>query len=117
MTTYFGLDWAILAVSLFNTIILTWLGITLLLNASRPGWGVWLMGGGLLAGAIFFISHTAILGQEIALNPDGLNFWWQIGWIPVTIAPFTWYIVMLWYGGFWNKPRPHLYRRHLLGFI
>jgi len=117
MTTYFWLDWAILAVSLFNTIILTWLGITVLLNASRPGWGVWLMGGGLLAGAVFFISHTAILGQEIALNPDGLNFWWQVGWIPVTVAPFAWYVVMLWYGGFWNQPRPPLYRRHLPWFI
>ena len=66
------------------------------------------MGGGLLLGAAFFISHTAILGQELffGANVDGLNFWWQIGWIPVMGAPFAWYIVILWYAGFWAASIP-----------
>src|SRR5215207_4378890 len=112
MTGYFLLDWAILAVSLFNTILCLWLGLTVLLNADRRNWGVWLMGSGLLVGAAFFVSHTAILGQELAVNADGLNFWWHVGWIPVIVAPFAWYVVILWYAGFWRKPRPTLYRRH-----
>lgn len=116
ITGIFALDWAILTVSLFNTIIMLWLGMTILLNANRRHWGVWLLGGGTLMGAAFFISHTAILGQQALLNLDGLNFWWRLGWIPVTIAPFAWYIAMLWYGGFWNTPRPKLRQRHFHWF-
>ncbi|MCC6456236.1 MAG: hypothetical protein IT328_14880 [Caldilineaceae bacterium] len=112
MTGHFWLDWAILAVSLFNTILLLWLGLTVLLNADRRHWGVWLMGGGLLAGALFFISHSAILGQELALNLVGLNFWWRAGWFPVTVSPFAWYVAVLWLGGFWSAPRTSLATRH-----
>jgi hypothetical protein len=48
------LNFSILALSLFNTILLVWLGLTILLNAERRAWGVWLIGGGILAGAFFF---------------------------------------------------------------
>ncbi|MFN8531618.1 MAG: hypothetical protein U0670_23685 [Anaerolineae bacterium] len=116
VTGHFALDWAILSVSLFNTIIQLWLGITLLLTADRRHRGVWLLGGGALAGAAFFISHTAILAQQSMLNPDGLDFWWQIGWIPVMIAPFAWYVLMLWYGGYWTAPSSRLRQRHRLPF-
>ncbi len=112
VTGVFWLDWALLAVSLFNAMMLLWLGLTILLNADRQHWGVWLLGGGALAGALFFVSHTAILGQQRSLNFDGVNFWWQIGWIPVTIAPFAWYVLMLWYGGFWSSTDFRLRRRH-----
>lgn len=112
VTGVFWLDWALLAVSLFNAMMLLWLGLTILLNADRQHWGVWLLGGGALAGALFFVSHTAILGQQRSLNFDGVNFWWQIGWIPVTIAPFAWYVLMLWYGGFWSSTDFGLRRRH-----
>lgn len=117
VTGNFALDWAILSVSLFNTIIQLWLGITLLLTADRRHRGVWLLGGGALAGAVFFISHTAILAQQSMLNPDGLNFWWQIGWIPVMIAPFAWYVLMLWYSGYWTAPASRLHQRHRLPFF
>ena len=50
MTGHLLLDWAILAVSLFNTILLIWLGLAVLLNAERRAWGIWLAGGGLLMG-------------------------------------------------------------------
>lgn len=112
MTGHFWLDWAVMAVSLFNTILLLWLGLTVLLNADRRNWGVWLMGGGLLMGAIFFISHSAILGQELALNLDGLNFWWRVGWFPVTVSPFAWYVAVLWFSGFWAAPQSRIKRRH-----
>ncbi len=80
MTGIFWLDWALIAVSLFNTMLLLWMGLTVLLNANRRDWGVWLMGGGMLVATVFFISHTAILGQELFMNFDGLNFWWRAGW-------------------------------------
>lgn len=103
MTGSFSLDWAILAVSLFNTILLLWLGLTVFLNAERRGWGIWLSAGGLLLGAIFFISHSAILGHGVDPVTPGLNFWWQVGWVPVAALPLAWYVVMLWYCGFWER--------------
>ena len=116
MTGIFWLDWALIAVSLFNTMLLLWMGLTVLLNANRRDWGVWLMGGGMLVATVFFISHTAILGQELAMNFDGLNFWWRAGWFPVTVAPFAWYVAVLWFSGFWAVPKAvpqsALRRRH-----
>ena len=112
MTGRFWLDWALIAVSLFNMILLLWLGLTVLLNANRRDWGVWLMGGGLVVGALFFVSHSAILGQELARNFDGLNFWWRAGWFPVTVSPFAWYVAVLWFSGFWAAPQSRLRRRH-----
>ncbi|MCL4297201.1 MAG: hypothetical protein KJ077_15800 [Anaerolineae bacterium] len=104
MTGNFLLDWAIVAVSLFNTILLLWLGLTVLLNADRRSWGIWLVGGGLLIGSAFFVSHTAILGYGLPTAiGQGLNFWWRAGWLPVVIAPLTWYVAMLWYSGFWEE--------------
>lgn len=112
MTGRLGLDWAISAVSLFNMILLLWLGAMVLLNANRRDWGVWLMGGGLWVGALFFVSHSAILGQDLAVNLDGLNFWWRAGWFPVTVSPFVWYVAVLWFSGFWAAPHSQLGRRH-----
>jgi signal transduction histidine kinase len=111
------LDWAVLAVSLCNTFLLLWLGLTVLFNAERRTRGIWLAGGGLLLGGVFFLSHSAILG----FAPDFLNqaadFWWRLGWIPVIVSPFAWYVVMLWYTGFWECLPPGtgqnpVHRRH-----
>jgi signal transduction histidine kinase len=111
-----ALDWAILAVSLFNTIVLLWLGLTVLLNARRKSWGVWLAGGGLLLGATFFISHTAILGRGLQATGQGMNFWWYVGWGTVIASPWLWYVVMLWYAGYWQDPRSDLRRRQRVWF-
>lgn len=105
------LDWAALSISLFNTLVLIWLGLTVLLNAERRSLGVWMAGLGLLLGGVFFISHSAILGQR--LNPDspGLNFWWSAAWLPVILSPFAWYLVILWYTGYWDSASTALHRR------
>lgn len=103
MTGRFSLDWAILAVSLFNTILLLWLALTVFLNAERRVWGIWFTAGGLFLGSIFFISHSAILGHGLNPVTPGLNFWWRVGWVPVAALPFAWYVVMLWYSGFWDS--------------
>lgn len=102
MTGSFFLDWATMAVSLINVILQFWLGMTVLLNAERRTWGVLLTGGGMLMGATFFVIHSTILGYGLNIFSSTLNFWWRIGWIPVIALPFFWYVVMLWYTGYWD---------------
>lgn len=115
ITGLFLFDWALISVSLFNAILLLWLGLTVFLNAERRTRGVWLVEEGLMLGALFFVSHTAILGRAL-MSPTsrGLEFWWRIGWMPVVLAPFAWYILILWYVGFWESRNTRLYRRHRL---
>lgn len=108
------LEWAINAVSLFNTILLLWLGLTVLLNAEKRTWGIWGAGLGSLAGAAFFVSHLAIIGQGLLFVSQGMNFWWFIGWVPAIVSPFAWYVVMLWYSGFWDSRHSRLRRRQRL---
>ncbi len=98
------LDGAILSISLFNTIALLWLALTVLLNAQRRSWGVWLIGLGLAAGAFFFVSHGVIASRGLEGDLAARDTWWHLGWAPVTVAPLSWYIAMLWYSGFWEKP-------------
>jgi len=105
------LDWAVLAVSLYNTVVLLWLGLTILLNAERRHWGIWLAGSGLLTGTAFFLSHSAILGFGLSGGP-AVDFLWRWAWIPVILSPFAWYLVMLWYTGFWEGRSNAIYRRH-----
>jgi len=99
MTGNLFLDWATMAVSLFNTILALWLGLTVLLGAERRTWGIWMASGGLLLGGVFFISHSAILGHGLA---RGVELWWQVGWLPVIALPLAWYLLTLWYAGFWG---------------
>jgi signal transduction histidine kinase len=117
MTGIFLLDWAIMAVSLFNIILLFWLGLTVLLNAERRTWGVWMAGGGMLMAGVFFVSHAALLGHGLYLASEGMNFWWHVGWAPVVASPFAWYAIMLWYAGFWDNRQTPLHRRQRSWFI
>ena len=112
MTNYFYLDWPILAVSSFNTILLLWLGLVVLLNAERRTPGIWLTGASLLTGAAFFVSHTALVGLGFAALSAALDVWWQLGWLPVLVLPLGWYLVTLWYSGFWAGPARALAARH-----
>ncbi|MCH7663536.1 MAG: hypothetical protein IH859_06670, partial [Chloroflexi bacterium] len=118
MTGIFSLDWALIAVSIANTVLLLWLGFTVLLTAERRTWGAWVAGGGLLLAGIFFISHTAVLGlgPEIALAR--LDLWWNGAWISVILLPFTWYLVILWYTGFWEYRTASMFyrQRYWFGF-
>ena len=96
------LDGAGLAVSLHNTILLLWLGLTVLFNAEKRTWGIRLAGTSLLLASLFFVSHTVILTLGLAPIEPHLDFWWRLGWIPVLVLPFSWYLVVLWYSGFWE---------------
>jgi signal transduction histidine kinase len=111
MSGQFWLDWLALAISLFNTVVLAWLGLTVLFNAERRTWGVFLAVGGMLAGAAFFLSHSVVVSQGATALIHNFSFWWQVGWIPLVAAPYIWYLLMLWYSGFWDDPRSSLRRR------
>ena len=103
MTGLFWLDWASLALSLTNTILLIWLGTTVLINVEERSWGGWLAAAGLYLGGIFFVSHTAILGYGLSVVSVGTALWWVVGLIAVTVLPLLWYVMMLWYSGFWEQ--------------
>ncbi len=109
--------WAVIAVSLANTILLLWLGFTILLNAERRSWGVWLIGGSLLTGSAFFVSHTIILALNPTTLSGPLNLWWYVGLAAVITLPFAWYTAMLWYVGFWENRDSALRRRHKLAYV
>lgn len=124
MTNNFWLDWALMAVSLINVILISWLGLTVLLNAERRAWGVWLAGGGLMLGALFFVSHTVVLGLGPDFASRGLEWWWRAGWVPLVALPFVWYAVIAWYTGFLDLPLEppdakiqELRRRHRIWFF
>jgi signal transduction histidine kinase len=109
-------DWGTFTFSMSNVIVMGWLGLTILLNSERRVWGTWLAGFGLLLGSAFFISHTAILSFGIDYSSRGLNFWWQIGLIPVIGLPLIWYVLILWYAGFWEDRQANLYTRQRWAF-
>jgi hypothetical protein len=124
MTGFFYLDWPLLSVSLFNAILMLWLGLTVLLNArhrapeGRSGpWGFWMAAGSLLLGGVFFVFHSALLGFDLRSLLPAMDFWWRTGWITVVILPFAWYAVMLWYAGFWEEGAGNLFRRHRPWFL
>jgi signal transduction histidine kinase len=108
MNVRLTLDWAVLAVSFYNTISLLWLGVMVVLIGNRRSPGTWLTASGMLLGALFFTSHSAILGRGITDTGFGMNFWWAVSWIPAITAPMAWYGAMLWHTGFrFQRGYPH----------
>ncbi len=99
MSGNFFLDTLTLAVSLFNTMALLWLGIVVVLSADRRTWGIWLAGGGLITGGIFFLTHTAILARGLRFASPELDALWHFGWLPIIVTPLAWYLIVLWYTG------------------
>jgi signal transduction histidine kinase len=122
MTGLFLLDWSIISLSLFNSSLMLWLAATIALNAERPSataagraapaWGTALIAGSLLMGGMFFVSHSAILAFDLNTVSRGLNFWWRVGWWPVLALPLAWYVLVLWYSGYWGERDTALRRRH-----
>ena len=97
------LPWAQLAISLFNTVLLLWLGLTVLLNAQNRSWGTHLAGFGLLLGGAFFLGHTAALDFALESLIDGSPGWWLFLALPLLALPFGWLVLILWSCGFWDE--------------
>ncbi|HOG47456.1 MAG TPA: hypothetical protein PLJ35_09615 [Anaerolineae bacterium] len=111
MTGQLLLDWAVLAASFFNMILVLWLGLTVLLNAERRSWGLWLAVGGMLAAAAFLVIHSALYTYGWARVSLGLRLSWSVGWMLVVALPCSWYLMVLWYAGYWDDAASHLHRR------
>ncbi len=103
--------WAELAISLFNTVLLLWLGLTVLLNSPGRTWGNTLAGCGLLLGGAFFLAHSAALDYSLEALLDGSPIWWMFVALPLLALPFGWLILMLWSCGFWDDKNSRLWRR------
>ena len=102
----------ILAVSLINAVLLFWLGLTVMLNAERRTWGLWLNAGGLVGGGLFFLAQAAVAGQGLQAVAIAMHLQWPLGWLVGLALPLAWYLTMLWYTGFWEERRSALRRRH-----
>lgn len=114
---YWFVPWAQFAISLFNTILLLWLGLTVLLNAQKRSWGTWLAGFGLLLGGAFFLAHSAALDFTLESLLDGSPQWWMLLAFPLLALPFGWLVLMLWSCGFWDKTASALKRRARWPFL
>jgi len=91
------LETAALALSIFVTVSFLWLGLTVLLNGDRRRPVVWLAAAGLLVAAVFFLSHTMILGRGLTAFGVGMDFWWRLAWTSAALAPAAWCLVALRY--------------------
>jgi signal transduction histidine kinase len=99
------IDWAVIAVSIFNTVAMLWLGLTVLLNAERRTLGTLAAGGGLLMGGLFFVGHSAVVGRVIGTFSAEMEFWWLLGWLAFLSGPYFWYLVIAWYTGVLHQRR------------
>ena len=79
MTGILLIDWLVLAISLFNTGLLAWLGLTVMLTAQPRTPGAIAASVSLLVAAAFFASHSAIVGQPLRPlhSTPGLEILWQ----------------------------------------
>lgn len=105
------INWLRLALSMFNTILLIWLGLTVLLNADKRRLGVWVVTLSLLLGGLFFISHTAVLVNELSVASSTTARWFFVGVTAATGLPLGWYLAVLWYAGFWDSAQSPLRQR------
>ncbi len=94
--------WAQYAVSIFNFLLLLWLGLTVFLNARQRSWGTVLAGSGLLVGALFFALHTVALDYSLDTLLEQSPHWWAALAVPCVALPFGWLVLMLWYCGAWT---------------
>jgi signal transduction histidine kinase len=111
MQQFYIVPWLQLTLSLFNAILLLWLGLTVLINAERRSLGVGLAGGGMLLGGAFFLAHAAMLFYDLGSLVLHIALWWYGGWLALIALPLAWFTLMLWYAGFWDDDLSPLHRR------
>lgn len=109
--------WLMVAISLFNVILLLWLGLTVLLNAGRRSWGTWLAASGLILGGGFFLAHTAALDFTLDNLMETAPWWWPVLSVPIMALPYGWLVLMLWYCGYWDEGGETFKRRARPSFL
>lgn len=116
MTGLFFLDWGVVSVSLFNMITLFWLALTVILNSDRRRMGIWLAGAGMAMGSLFFAIHTTIIFKGFTYSESTINSLWSSGWTLLILLPIAWYVLILWYLGFWEDYTHYLQKRQKYPF-
>jgi signal transduction histidine kinase len=109
---YTVLEWADRSLSLFNTIVVLWLGAIVLLHAGRRRWDTWLACGGMALAGLFFAGHSTIVGQRLNATSGAMSFWWHAIWLAFIIWPLLWYAIVAWYTDAVSLPA---HRRLLIG--
>jgi signal transduction histidine kinase len=87
------------AVSLFNTVLLLWLGLTVLLTGNRRKPATIAGGVGLLLGALFFMGHTLLIAHSVDFYGAGVNIVWRVMWFVAVTAPYFWGLAIFYYSG------------------
>src|SRR5512137_316203 len=87
------------AVSLFNTVLLLWLGLTVLLTGNRRKPATIAGGVGLLLGALFFMGHTLLIAHTVDFFGGGVNIVWRVMWFVLVVAPYFWGLAIFYYSG------------------
>ena len=87
------------AVSLFNTVLLLWLGLTVLLTGDRRKPATIAGGVGLLLGALFFMGHTLLIAHTVDFFGGGINIVWRVMWFVLVVAPYFWGLAIFYYSG------------------
>src|SRR5512139_13192 len=87
------------AVSLFNTVLLLWLGLTVLLTGDRRKEATIAGGVGLLLGSLFFMGHTLLIAHTVDFFGGGVNIVWRVMWFVLVVAPYFWGLALFYYSG------------------
>ncbi|MEM7133919.1 MAG: ATP-binding protein [Chloroflexota bacterium] len=91
-------DAAQITVSVTNTALLLWLGLTILLFAERKTFGVWMAAIGLNLAAGFFLTHSALLGLGV-VEIESISWpFWSFVWLTLIALPLAWYGITIWHG-------------------
>ncbi len=104
---------ATLAISLFDTVTLLWLGLTVFLTGNRRTSATIAGSAGLILGAIFFGGHTLIITHTLGAGSLGVNIVWRVMWVVAVAAPFFWGLSIFYYSG---DPSTGLWVRGILTF-
>ena len=99
MTSAELMELTVRALTFFNVVALTWLGLTVLFNADRGKPGTWLTAAGLLIGSVCSVGHGVVAGPAGWTRPGSPIDWWRLTWLPFAGAPYLWSIVVVWYAG------------------
>ncbi|MBF6591320.1 MAG: hypothetical protein IVW57_12455, partial [Ktedonobacterales bacterium] len=85
-----------------------WLGLMVLFIGDRRSKVTWVGGLGLLLGALFFLTHGALVGGGVPTSASPADFWWRLSWVPAFTAPLFWAATGLHYAGLagaWRRLR------------
>ena len=95
----YGIFALALAISLFDTVTLLWLGLTVFLTGNRRTPATIAGSAGLLLGSIFFGGHTLIITHTLGSGSFGVNIVWRVLWVVAVAAPYFWGLSIFNYSG------------------